>query len=70
MATPFVQGRLRDEPLHFDIESECACCGEPIRFRMQHDLSYTLADRSSDPLFFVPLVDFSKLRAPSIIDAF
>ena len=37
---------------------------------MQHDLSFTLEDPASDPLFFVPLVDFTKLKASSIIDDF
>ena len=70
MATPFVQGKLRNETLSFDIESECECCKKPIQFTMRHDLSYTLADPSSDPIFFVPLVDFTRLKAPSIIDRF
>lgn len=70
MATPFVQGKLRDGPLSFDVESECACCKKPIRFTMRHDLSFTLADSSSDPVFFVPMVDFTRLKAPSIIEDF
>jgi hypothetical protein len=37
---------------------------------MGHDLSFTLADPASDPLFFVPMVDFTRLKAPSIIDDF
>jgi len=65
-----VQGRLRDQPLSFDVESECACCARPIRFRIGHDLEFTLEDPSCDPLFFVPMVDFTRLRAPSIIDGF
>lgn len=70
MATPFVQGRLRDEPLTFDVTTECACCGREIRFQMGHDLEYTLEDPEARPLFFVPLVDFTRLKAPSIIDDF
>jgi hypothetical protein len=65
-----VQGKLRGEPLSFEIESECACCEKPIRFTMAHDLSYRLSDGLSDPMFFVPLVDFTRLNAPSIIDRF
>jgi hypothetical protein len=65
-----VQGRLRNEALSFDVESECACCGKPIRFTMRHDLSFTLGDPASDPLFLVPMVDFTRLKAPSIIDDF
>jgi hypothetical protein len=37
---------------------------------MQHDLSFTLEDPASDPVFLVPMVDFTKLKAPSIIDHF
>jgi hypothetical protein len=65
-----VQGRLRDEPLSFEIRSECACCARPIRFRMGCDLSFELEDPECDPLFFVPVVDFTKLKANSIIDDF
>ena len=70
MAAPFVQGKLRDEPLSFDIESECACCKKPIRATMRHDLTFTLDDLSSEPVFFVPMVDFTRLKAPSIIERF
>jgi hypothetical protein len=37
---------------------------------MEHDLRFTLEDPECDPLFFVPMVDFAKLRAKSIIDDF
>ncbi len=70
MATPLVQGRLRNQPLHCDVDSECACCTRPIRFRIGHDLDYVMDDPSCKPLFFVPMVDFTRLRAPSIIDDF
>ena len=65
-----MQGKLRDEPLSFDIESECACCKKPIRFTMRHDLTFTLADPSSEPVFFVPMVSFTRLKAPGIIERF
>ena len=65
-----MQGRLRNEPLSFDIDTECACCNRPIRFRMDDDLRFELEDPECDPMFFVPMVDFTKLRAKSIIDDF
>jgi hypothetical protein len=37
---------------------------------MSHDLSFTLSDPSSDPMFFVPMVDFTRLKAPSIVERF
>lgn len=65
-----MQGRLRREALAFEISTVCACCATPIRFTMQHDLAYTLADAASSPMFFVPMVDFTRLKAPSIVDDF
>jgi hypothetical protein len=70
VATPFVQGRLRNEALSFEIRTECVCCGRRIGFTMKHDLSYTFNEPGSSPMFFLPMVDFTKLKAPSIIDDF
>ena len=56
--------------MSFDIRTECACCGQTIEFRMSDDSSYELADEAASPLFFVPLVDFTRLEAPSIVDDF
>lgn len=37
---------------------------------MRHDLSYTLHDPESSPMIFMPIVEFTKLKAPSIVDDF
>jgi hypothetical protein len=37
---------------------------------MQHDSSFRLDDPASDPVFFVPMVDLTSLKAPNIIDDF
>jgi hypothetical protein len=37
---------------------------------MRQDLSFTLADPTSAPIFFVPMVDFTRLKAPSIVEHF
>ena len=66
-----MQGQLRkDERLSFEVESSCACCGREIAFRMDGDLRYTLVDASAAPVFQIPLVDFTRLRAPNIIHDF
>ena len=66
---PFVQGHLRNEALEVTIRSECAHCGEPLRLEIDSELRHRVAD-GAEPLVFVPLVDFEKLKAPSIIDDF
>ena len=67
---PFVQGHLRHEPLAITIQSECAHCARPLRFEVDSDLKYRVADDAANPLIFIPLVDFAKLNDPHIIDAF
>jgi hypothetical protein len=66
---PFVQGHLRNEPLAITIETECAHCSRSIQIELDSELNHRVVE-GTDPLVFVPLVDFEKLKDPSIIDAF
>ena len=70
MATPFVQGRLRNEPLSVAVQTECAHCARPIHLHIDSHLTFHVEEEAADPLVFVPLVNFSRLTDPSIIDAF
>jgi len=65
-----VQGQLRNEALTFTIQTECAHCGKEMRIEMDSELNYSVSDPDAKPLVFVPMVDFSTLEDPSIIDAF
>jgi hypothetical protein len=65
-----VQGQLRQEKLSFQIETECAHCGQPIHIQIDSDLKYTVLEPGADPLVFVPNVNFATLKDPSIIDGF
>jgi len=67
---PFVQGQLRHASLSIRIDSECAHCGKPLGIEIDSDLRYRAEAGAADALVFVPLVDFAKLRARSIIDDF
>jgi hypothetical protein len=68
---PFVQGHLRHESLAVTIESACAHCARPLRLEIDSALRHRIAPReASGALVFVPLVNFEKLRARSIIDDF
>ena len=66
---PFVQGHLRNEAIEVAIRSECAHCAQPIRLEVDRELRYRVVE-GGDPLIFLPLLDFQKLKAPSIIDDF
>ncbi len=67
---PFVQGRLREEYLSAHIETECAHCHQPLRIELDSDLNFKSIEPKTQPMIFVPMVDFEKLKDPSIIDAF
>ena len=67
---PFVQGRLREKAFSAIIETRCADSTDPIRIELDSDLNYSIPENEVAPLVFVPRVDFSKLKAPNIIDAF
>ncbi len=66
---PFVQGHLTHEPVTVSITSECAHCSESIHFDVNDELHYEGSDVAQH-VVFLPVVDFKKLKDPSIIDAF
>jgi hypothetical protein len=65
-----VQGLLRKEKLSFQVETECSHCHAPLHIEMDSDLNYQVIEKGAKPLIFSPMVDFSRLKDPSIIDAF
>ena len=72
IATPFVQGGFRKEPLSFEIETECAHCGQPLHLTIDSDLRYQVhdADAGAELLVFQPLIDWATFTEPNIIHAF
>jgi hypothetical protein len=41
-----------------------------MQIEIDRDLKYSVSEPGAKPLVFVPMVDFSTLEDPSIIDAF
>jgi hypothetical protein len=69
-ATPFVQGRLRQENVSITVETECAYCRRPMQLEIDSDMNWACPEADCRPVIFVPEVDFSRLEEPSIIEAF
>ena len=67
---PFVPGQLRPESLTVTFASECAHCARPLRIEIGSDLRFQVEPAAAGALVFVPMIDFAKLRAKSIIDDF
>ena len=70
MATPFVQGHLRSQPLSVVVRSQCAFCARAMTIEIDSELNCKILEGGENPLIFHPFVDFSSLAAPSIIDDF
>jgi hypothetical protein len=65
-----VQGRLRGESLSITVRTECAHCSKPMQIEIDSELNYSVREEGASPIVFVPAVNFSELKDPSIIDAF
>jgi hypothetical protein len=70
VATPFVQGQLRKEPLSVSIETSCAQSAQPMHITIDSDLQFRVEEAGADPWVFLPMVNFAKLREPNIIEVF
>jgi hypothetical protein len=69
-ATPFVQGRLRQEKVVIQVETECAHCKMPMQLEIDSEMNCRCQESVDQPIIFVPDVDFGRLKDPTIIDAF
>ena len=67
VATPFVQGRLREERLEVTAVSECALTGREIRLRIDSDLRCEILSPGADPCLFEPHLDWQSFSAPNIV---
>ena len=52
------------------VETECAHCGRSIHIELDSSLNYAVREPDADPLLFIPIVDFSRIRDKSIINVF
>jgi len=66
---PFVQGQLRRTAVEIRFESECGHCGRTLHIEIDSDLRHRVAE-AADPLVYVPLVDFARVKDLSIVDSF
>jgi hypothetical protein len=68
-----VQGRLRNERLAIEIETECGCCGRELRIDSVYDgnsLRNEVRSEGAEPLVFEPQIDWARFTEPSIIHAY
>jgi hypothetical protein len=67
LATPFVQGRLREEWLEVGVVTECSQTGRELCLEIDSELEVRVLSSGADPYLFEPHLDWASFSAPSII---
>ena len=70
MATPFVQGRLREEHLSVVVSTECAHCGRLMRIEVDSELRCRVGEEEAEPLVFEPHINGAPFSDRNIIHAY
>jgi hypothetical protein len=70
IATPFVQGRLREGSISVTINSICAHCDHPIEIQLDSDMNYKVTQENAGPLVFHPQIDWGSFSEANIISQF
>ena len=70
IATPFVQGHLRNEPVSITVETRCEHCMEPMTLEVDSDMKVVVDQPGADPLVFMPDVMPFDVEDVSIVDDF
>ena len=65
-----MQGQLTGRELTAVIETACAHCSLPVDVEVTSSLAYRVTTPGAVPVISVPLVNFKRLKDPSIIHAF
>ena len=64
-----MQGRLRKENLSVDVNSTCTHCSETLDLTIDSDMNVSV-HQDTEPLVFVPEVNFFDLEDPGITEVF
>jgi hypothetical protein len=70
IATPFVQGRLRNEFVSVEIETKCSHCNQEMQFTVDSNMRVSAREPDANPLVFMPDVDWEHFAERTIIDSY
>ena len=65
-----MQGRLQNEPVAVEIETQCRHCGAPLHIGLDGALAASVREAEARPLVFTPDVDWQNFADRTIIDKY
>jgi hypothetical protein len=65
-----VQGRLRNELISVEIETNCKHCGQALHLTVDSAMRFSVGESGAAPLMFSPDVDWEHFTGRSIIDSY
>jgi hypothetical protein len=68
IAAPFVQARLRKEPLEVEISTSCAHCGSALHILVDERQRWRVRESQANPRVFLPHIDWASFRGRNIIN--
>jgi hypothetical protein len=68
MATPFVQGRLRNENLSVEIATHCTHCGQELHLIVDSEMNWSVREQDAQPIVFVPEINWQYFARATIIE--
>lgn len=63
-----MQGRLRKQVVSASVQSECAACRAVLEFRIDSEFRWRIETGPPSPLLFEPSIDWTRFRAPTIVN--
>ena len=70
MATPFVEGQLRNEYVSVDIETNCRHCDKILHITIDSNMRVSVREERAAPLVFMPDIDWDNFAERTIIDSY
>jgi hypothetical protein len=70
IATPFVQGQLRNEYISIEIETKCRHCDQIMHIVIDSNMRVSVREDKAAPLIFMPDIDWDHFAKRTIIDAY
>jgi hypothetical protein len=70
IATPFVQGRLRNEIISIEVKTMCIHCERELHLTIDSNMQFSVREKGASPLVFMPEIDWANFAEQTIIDAY